>query len=435
MKIPLPLRLTGAACMLATVSLSAPPGSDTRSRAESLAFQKKAIEAYRSRDWAGFLANARRAQALDPDNPRILYTLACAQARNGHAAESAKLLETLLDRRLDFGSESDEDFAAVRGSKEFAGVRTRLERLRRPAGGSRVAFVLPEKDLLTEGVAYDPASRAFFVSSVHRRKIVRRAADGAVSDFVREGQDGIESVLAIAVDPPRGRLYACSAALPQMSGYEKSREGSSALFAFELASGKLAGRWALPADGKPRAANDLAIGSAGEVYVTDSLGSGIYRLRPGAAALDVLVAPGVFRSPQGIGFGPNGRLYVADWGYGLYWLDPEGKRREVEAPPDLPLLGIDGLVLLRRRVFVVQNGIAPHRVAALELDAAGDRIVRGELLDMNDPEFDEPTLAVLVDGALYVNGRSQWGKFDEKTGAFDPGKLREPAILKIDLPR
>ena len=427
------LALAALAVLPASLFAFAEVGPSDADRAKSLEFQKKALAAYQAKDWPAFLENARQASALRPGEPRILYTLACAEARNGHAAGAAKILEGLVERKLDFGSETDDDFAAVRGSPEFTGVRSKLAELHRPVGGSAVAFRLPEKDLLTEGIAYDPASKAFFVSSVHRRKIVRRAADGTVSDFVREGQDGIHGVLALAVDPPRHRLLACSAALPQMAGYEKSLDGASALYAFDLATGKLLRRDPLPADGKPHAANDLLIEKNGDVLVTDSLGSGIYRFRAAGGPLETVVPPGVFRSPQGMGYGPGGRIYVADWGYGLYRLEDGGKRREVAAPADVPLFGIDGLVASPsgRRFYVTQNGLAPQRVTRLELDAAGDRVVAGKILDMNDPECTEPTLLTLVGKDLYVIGKSQWAAFDEQTGAFDPGKLREPVVVKV----
>ena len=421
-----------AAAMLAFV-LAAADQPEADARARSLEFQKKALAAYQARDWPAFLENARQASALRPGEPRILYTLACAQARNGHAADAARILEGLIDRKLDFGSATDEDFAPLRDGPEFAGVRRKLAELGRPVGGSAVAFRLAEKDLLTEGIAYDPASKAFFVSSVHRRKIVRRASDGTLSDFVREGQDGLHGVLAIAVDAPRRRLYACSAALPQMAGYEKGLEGASALYAFDLATGKLLRRDPLPADGKPHAANDLLVEPDGDVLVTDSLGSGIYRFRAAGGPVETLVPPGVFRSPQGIVFGPRGRIYVADWGYGLYWLERDGKRREVSGPPDVPLFGIDGLVASGQRFYVTQNGLAPERVTRLDLDADGERVAAAKILDMNDPEFAEPTLLTLVGKDLYVVGRSQWPAFDEKTGAFDPAKLKEPAILRIGI--
>ena len=424
------------AAVLLLVSRAARPAiPEEEARAKSLEYQKKAIEAYQRKDWPAFLENARQAEALRPGVPRLVYNVACAEARNGNAAAAAKRVEELLDRKIDFGSEKDDDFAAVAGSPEFAGVRRKLALLRRPVGGSSVAFRLPEKDLLTEGLAYDPESQSFFVGSVHRKKILRRSPDGKVSDFVAEGRDGLQSVLAIRVDPKRRVLYACSAALPQMAGYEKSMEGSSAVFAFDLATGRLARRWPLPSDGKPHAAGDIVVAESGDVLVTDGLGSGIYRIRPGSVEVESFVAPGVFRSPQGLGFGPDGRLYVADWGHGLYWVDVEGRRHEVGGPPDVPLLGIDGLVMRGREIVVTQNGIEPHRVARLELDPSGERVTAGRILAMNDPEFAEPTLGVLVGDAFYFIGKSQWGLYDEKTGAVDEKKLQEPAVLKVNLPK
>jgi sugar lactone lactonase YvrE len=425
--------LLGGALLCGALAGADAPDADARAR--SLEFQKKAVEAYQRQDWPAFLENAQQAEALRPGNPRLLYNVACAQARNGQAAAAAKTLEGLIARKLDLGSDGDGDFAAVRDSEAFAGVRRALAQLRQPVGGSTVAFRLAEKDLLTEGIAYDPASKAFFVSSVHRRKIVRRAADGTVSDFVKEGQYGVGAVLALALDEKRGRLIACSAALPQMKGYTPSLEGRSAVYEFDLATGKPVRNTALPVDGKPHAANDLAVAENGDLYVTDSLGSGIYRIPSGGGALETFVAPGVFRSPGGIAFGPGGRLYVADWGQGLYWLDSGRNRHEVEGPPDVPLFGIDGLIARGGTLYAVQNGIAPARVVRLELDAKGGRVVAAAILDMNDPEFFEPTLATLVGDDLYVIGKSQWPLFDEKTGAFDPAKLKEPVILRVSTGR
>jgi len=420
-----------AAVLLLGAGASRISADEPDARARSLEYQKKAIEAYGRKDWAAFRENALQAEALRPGVPRLAYTAASAEARNGNAVQAARRVEDLLRRKIDFGFAEDDDFAAVRDGAAFAEARRLLADLRRPVGGSVLAFTLPEKDLLTEGIAYDPSRRAFYVSSVHRRKILRRDASGAVSDFVGEKRGGLDGVLALVVDAPRRRLLAGVAALPQMTGFEKARDGESALVAFDLTSGREIGRWPLPADGKPHAANDLLVRENGDVLVTDSLGSGIYRLPAGGKAIETFVAPGVFRSPQGIAAGPNGRLYVADWGYGLFRLEPDGTRWEISSPPDVPLLGIDGLVVRGRTFYVTQNGIAPARVAALELDATGGRVVAGRILDMNDPEFAEPTLLTLVGDDLYVVGRSQWGQYDEKTGAVDLAKLREPAVLKI----
>jgi hypothetical protein len=82
---------------------------------------------------------------------------------------------------------------------------------------------------------------------------------------------------------------------------------------------------------------------------------------------------------------------------------------------------------------VTLNLFQPARVARLTLDASGERVVRAVILDRADPEFAEPTLVVVVGDSLYLVGKSQWGLFDETTGAVAEGKLVPPAILKIGL--
>ncbi len=52
---------------------------------------------------------------------------------------------------------------------------------------------------------------------------------------------------------------------------------------------------------------------------------------------------------------------------------------------------------------------------------------------MNDPQFDEPTLGVVVGNDFYFVARSQWRAFDEKAGLFPAEKLTEPTILKVAL--
>src|SRR5262249_59808600 len=122
----------------------------------------------------------------------------------------------------------------------------------------QVALTLADPDLLTEGIAYDAASGDFYVSSVHKRKIVRVGTDGAVSDCVREGQDGLFGTLALALDGERRVLWACSSAMPEMNGFRPEDAGRAALYAFELPGGRLRARIEPPAAPRHNC-NDLAL--------------------------------------------------------------------------------------------------------------------------------------------------------------------------------
>src|SRR5882762_11191566 len=71
-----------------------------------------------------------------------------------------------------------------------------------------IAFRLSEKDLIPEGIAFDPLTKSFYVSSINKRKIVKVDETGSVSDFISSRQDGIGEVLGLKV--AQGKLWSCN---------------------------------------------------------------------------------------------------------------------------------------------------------------------------------------------------------------------------------
>jgi sugar lactone lactonase YvrE len=51
-----------------------------------------------------------------------------------------------------------------------------------------VAFIVPEKDLIPEGIAYDPADKTCYLGSIYKKKVVRITAKGDISDFNANSQ-------------------------------------------------------------------------------------------------------------------------------------------------------------------------------------------------------------------------------------------------------
>src|SRR6185369_17732903 len=73
---------------------------------------------------------------------------------------------------------------------------------------AETAFRLVEKDLIPEGITYDPSTKSFYIGSINKRKIVKVSENGNVSDFIPSGQDGIGEVLGLKV--ANGKLWACN---------------------------------------------------------------------------------------------------------------------------------------------------------------------------------------------------------------------------------
>jgi hypothetical protein len=368
-----------------------------------------------------------------PDHGGVWLGMAAAQAKAGSKAEALRWLEKAVSRGLDFDlpdeSPDEAAFAQLRETPEMKELLARAAANRRVVNRGRVAFRIPEKDLIPEGIAHDPETGAFYVGSLHKRKIVRIDKAGKASDFTASGQDGLWDVLGLRVDPATRTLWACSGAGPS-SG---ELDGTSSLFRYSLATGKYLGRYDLP--GRPHLCNDIALGRNGEVFLTDSKGGILYHLRPQDAEyrLETLVGPGTFIYPNGIAISPDlSKLFVADFKKGLSIVDVFTRQvRPLPHPERVHVAGIDGLYFHRGSLLAVQNSAGTERVVRFRLNAALDAIEGEEVLESRNPLFDIPTTGVPVGGALAVLANSQLDRLDEQ-GRLKPGPdLAEPVILEI----
>ncbi|HEY6930253.1 MAG TPA: hypothetical protein VJA66_11305, partial [Thermoanaerobaculia bacterium] len=79
------------------------------------------------------------------------------------------------------------------------------------------------------------------------------------------------------------------------------------------------------------------------------------------------------------------------------------------------------------------NGVTPHRVIRLDLAPDGLSIAKARILEMNHPDFDEPTLGVVVESTLYFSADSQGGKYLDDQNPIRPEDARDAVILKLPL--
>jgi sugar lactone lactonase YvrE len=396
----------------------------------------EARKAYARGDRALFVRDYEEAARLRPGDAFILYNLACARALDGRTAEALEALTAFGALRVAADLDSDDDLASLRGAPEYARVRSAITALRkeRISSGAVVAFTVPEKALVPEGVAYDPVTKAFFLASIHRRKILRVAADGRISDFVAPGRDGLQSAMGMAADPKRRALWVVSSALPRREALRKGEPFGSALLEFDLDTGRLRGVRLPPASAEPPLFDDLAVGADGRVFVNDSRRGRIFTAAPGRSDLALLFESSEIRGVQGLALAPGGgALYFSDYS-GLWRLELAGKKlTRFAVPPDLALNGIDGLASFGGALVAVQNGIQPNRVIRLDLTPDGAAIARARILEMNHPAFDEPTLGVVVSGALYFTADSQGERFRDEKHPVQPEEMRDAVVLKLPL--
>jgi hypothetical protein len=238
------------------------------------------------------------------------------------------------------------------------------------------------------------------------------------------------------VDTTRNLLWLASGQIGEQLGPARLRDGASELVSVDLANGTIRERWEIPDATTPHLLGDVVLAPDGSVYATDSRTPAVYRLPPGAGA-ELERTPyrhSDWTSLQGIAFAPDGRTaWVADWTVGLYHVDLE---RNVITPvtgDDATFtLGIDGLYATGDgQLVALQNGIAPARVVEFELHESGTHIVGTRVLDRHLPLAIEPTLGVMVAGALLYVANSPWGLYGEG-GKPDPARpWPRPVLLRL----
>lgn len=236
------------------------------------------------------------------------------------------------------------------------------------------------------------------------------------------------------VDRQRSLLWVAISGLEQRRDLAPERRGRAGIAALDLDDGALLSEYLLPA-GVERVVGDLVVGADGSVYATDSIGGGLWVLRPGTDTPAPLLPDGTLASPQGLDFNAAGVLYVADYNGGVFRVDPAlaGAQRLV-VPDDVSVYGIDGLYAVGDGLVAVQNGIAPQRVVHLRLDDLGRAITGATVLLGGDPRFGEPTLGAVADGVLHLVANSPWAQFPDGSEATDIDALPLPTVLRLTLP-
>lgn len=398
-------------------------------------YESIARKAYQAKDYPAFLENMKLALQLRPNHPRLTYNLAIANALNGRTDDALDWLDKVIRMGMIVPADADPDFASVRDNPRFKTILARIESNKAHSGTSQTAFTLHEKGVVPESVAYDPRTKAFFLSSIYKRKIIRIDAKGVASDLATEA-DGLWSVFGMRVDADRRILWACTAAHPQMSHYNAAENGTSAILKFDLKTGKLLKKYLLPNATGQHLLGDMVLNSRGDVFASDSISPEIYVIRQGASEMELFLRSSDFSSPQGLAFSSDERsLFLADYSNGIFSIDVATKRiTNFPAPSGSTLLGIDGLYSYNGSLIAVQNGVNPQRIIRLSMKPGDTGIDRLDVIEANNPVFDEPTLGVMIKDSFYYIANSQWGAIDEKGTLAPPEKLKDPVVLKIDLP-
>jgi hypothetical protein len=357
-----------------------------------------------------------------PDRGGALYYLAAEKQHLGETLDALKLLKQCVALREGFDPSGGASFAGLKEQKEFQEMVENVHRDFPVVAQSRVAFVTEEKDLVPEGLAYDEKKNVFYLGSLNRRKIVKIAPDGKVSDFIAADRYNLLPILGIRMDPSDGSLWVNSF----------TERGKTELLHFSP-SAELLGRYA-PKDEAKHGFNDLVVRKNGEVLLTDSLSGEIYRFSRDSQHFTPVTVNRRLSYPNGIALsGDDRQLFIAD-DLGVVRVDLlDNTSADVHPGPRSTLAGIDGLYWRKGGLVAVQNSIGAPRIVTFRLSPDGLRVVQTTVLENRSALTVTPTTGAIKGNDFYFMANSQVDNMNDDK-VLDTTKLERVRIAVVHLP-
>jgi len=291
-----------------------------------------------------------------------------------------------------------------------------------------IGFVIAEKDLIPEGIAYSASNNSFYVSSINKTKIVQvNAQTGEFQDFIKSDVLGLK-VIGMIVDESENNLWACSFNF-------KDNIGTSTVAKFNLTDGELLKSYTLT-DSVENIFNDLVLDKFGNVYFTNTSGKTIFLISSETDTMEVFYKGEEIEYPNGITISPDNKyLYIASAKNGIRVLDIKNKLFLEETESNINSKGIDGLKYYQGSLYAIQNDIGDQskiNIAKYFLNKDGTKITGLEIIDENNSLFDIPTTFVIAKNKLYCVANSQLGNYSNDK-ILDEAALKDVIILKYDL--
>lgn len=292
-------------------------------------------------------------------------------------------------------------------------------------------YILEDSTLVPEGIAFSEKTNSFYLTSLAKAKIIKvNRTTGKQEDFIGDLQFGYQPGVGIYVDDERNRLYA-------LGGYYLLKDSISALYAFDLSTQELVKRVDVPHSGE-HFLNDLIMDKTGNLYITDTKDSCVYRLTANSDSLELFFKSPEIKYPNGIAISDdNTKLYIASFPDGVRILDMKEKKILNRADTTGISNGIDGLEFYKGNLYAVQNGVEANsnNFRKLILNKDQDQITGGEVIDSNNPELELPLTFCIADHQAIVIANSNLQHWNQTTLEFNipVDSLNRTKLLVYDL--
>ncbi len=394
-----------------------------------LEYWNNAFQALNDSNYNEYLAYAEKVYNYAPNDfgLKVLYADALLSMNMTEKADVE--LESLINlhSHLTYERIQQNQYQFITKHKKYEDYLSEALKDTEPINNSSTAYVIGEKDLIPEGVAFDTKTQTLFISSINKRKIISINKEGIIQNFIESGQDNILAVLGMEVDPERRHLWVCS----EWDNPRKIVADSmlhTSIYKYDIESQKLIKKYVLR-DTSHRLLNDLTISSDGTVYITESLKGKVYVIRPEIDSLELFIDSDHYYYANGITISDDDKnLYVSHFGETIMIDLKNNMIKELRHPENISTGRNDGLAFYKNSLIMHQDEICRYY-----LNENGDSIIRKEVIERNNPLFEIPTTGEIAGDKYFYIANSQLTRFDAEGFAFPKEKLDSVYILKTKL--
>jgi len=365
---------------------------------------------------------------LQPYAPRHFVNMVRAYAMMDRPTSAYNYMLQMQQQGLTFDFNRLEEASVLEGTEVYDYLNDLLIRAGDPAGEAEPAFEIDSDYAMPSAIAWDESRQRFLVGTARDGMLLAIDEDGSVSELLSASEEnGMWSILDIAIDPGNNRLWLSSAGLPQFTAYDDGDSGPTGLFEFELDSLKPVGRYLVPPGEGGHELGSIALGPEGDIYVADRRTAVLYRKKPDSEVIAPFLADKELNGFRDIAISPSGsRIYLADTDKGILVVDPQNETAAMlEGPDTLNQGGIEGLLYAGQELIIVQSGIEPQRLMALHIDASGGTVEEVRPMAIALPLFRGLSQGTIQGSAVF---------YFAEAGVPDPGEsIDDVTVLKTAL--
>ena len=390
-------------------------------------------EAYRNGDSEKAIKLLVTADSLRPSIPFLLRYLSIVSIDLGDFDRTIDYLDQLSLLNADIEFLEHEAFADIKDEPAFQQISKKFTDINKLVTVSDTAFTLTDKLIHPQGIAFDPSSGSFLVSSIHKGKVVRKRGRQPESDFVTKR---LWAASGMAADVQNRWLWIGTGGTNRWIGYDEMlHQNKSKVIKVDLQTGAFLEEFFSFEDG-PHFFGDLVVQPESDhVYVADARSPSLYMIDPDNQRLNLVQRFDNLESLRSVTFSSDGKyLFFSDFRYGLFRFSMDsGETISIPAIDGIGFKAIDGAYFYNNSLILIQRQVRPRRITKCELNEDLSAITACTYLEKANPILNEPTQGILVGDVFYYVANSSWRRYGQGGIIAAEDEHPVPLVMKINL--